>query len=191
MNDKPASSRKRLEASSFNGTAELARPDIPYVWLLMDKLTSFRDNLNLLNVNNHTSSESSISEYVSQMSRLFANSSFFCLLDSIGNKFNVPEFDRVILEAYMRDYVMINCNITYRIEVDLAVKLFKREFDQVVTDKTYSSSLKYSLPLVHHVFDSCRVKLDTLVSLLSQFDPRLSLAKYLFLLNSFKSNYEK
>lgn len=103
----------------------------------------------------------------------------------------MPEFDRVILEAYMRDYVMINCNITYRTEVDLAVKLFKREFDQVVTDKTYLSSLKYSLPLVHHVFDSCRVKLDTLVSLLSQFDPRLSLAKYLFLLNSFKSNYEK
>lgn len=158
---------------------KLARPEIPFVWLLIDKLSSFRENL--LNINK----PSSISEYVSHMSRLFGNSSFFCLLSSISNKFNVANFDQIILEAYMRDFVMINCNVSYQPEVDAAVQLFKREFDQIVTDNIYLRSFKYSLPLVHHVFENCRVKLITLMSL-SQFDPRLTLARYLIHLKIFK-----
>lgn len=145
---------------------ESVRPQIPFVWLLIHELSSLRENL--LNTNKFLS----ISEYASEMSRFFGQRPYYNLLVSIRDEFGQSSFDELILDAYMRDFIMVCCKATYRREIDSAVQFFKREFYAIIKDGSYLNNIKYSLPLVHFVFEGCRIKLDTLINL-SQFDPRI------------------
>lgn len=157
-----------------------ACPELPFAWLLVNKLNSLYDNSHnqYFNQPNSDNPESfTISDFLTNMSNILAQQPFYHLLLSVASNHRLENIHELILNAYIHDFILINSKAYFRQEIDQAVRLFKHELDNSIADPGYLSDSKLSLPLVHYVFDKCKVKIETLLSF-SQFDPRILEIRY-------------
>lgn len=195
---KRISSKKRLEtlssslSSSSTHEVESIRPQLPFFWLLVNKIASLHHNLleslkssrQLDDNDQRGNALPPVGEYLAHMCKFLGESSLYRLLTTIRAEFNVTDFDRHLLDAYTRDFLLINCQVTSPGEIEVGAALLQHDLAAFSDNLT---SLERSLSLVHYVFDKCRLKLEFYLKL-CRFDPKLTSKRYT-LVNSAVINF--
>lgn len=104
------------------------------------------------------------------------------MLNNIGNEFHLENFNKRLHNFYMVDFLLINCQITSKSELNAAAQLFEFEITKAITDANATdivviTNLTQSLPIVHYVYDKCKNKIDIYLSM-TRFEPRLVAEKF-------------
>ena len=121
--------------------------------------------------------------YLDKMSQFFQNSPLYQLLTNIGDEFKLKNFNKSLLDSYIYDFLLINCQISFSDELGMAAQLLDFEIDQalkkhrVENPGQYLTSLSHSLPIVHYVYDQCKLKIEIYLSM-TRFEWRLTSEKF-------------
>ncbi len=171
------------------------KPRLPFFWLLIDHLNNLYRNFIESNKPSLAIGPNgkifSFENYSIVISQFFEENNLYKLLNQIVGTYansstngqNSADFISLLIDSYIHDFVLINCHVSNRNDLDLIKHLLKSMFELSNDfDMKYRQNLNYSLPIIHYLFDKIKPKLELYLKF-SVFEPEV------FSSDAFKSVY--
>jgi len=157
--------------------SKMLRPRLPFFWLVIEQLNYLDKNLMIQRCGKSTNKETMlVEEYVRSVSQFFENSDIFLAINNSirdSGEINLVEF---VLEAYTEDFVLKNCSINSRKDLEVIIIVIKEKVKAIGKDIS-GRSLKNGLPLVHYVYDQINEEIGFYLRF-TQFERRINEAEF-------------
>lgn len=157
----------KKEFSQMYDENEDLKPSLPFFWLLINHLKSLYRNY----CESNSAQYLDLNSYASVISKFFEENSLYVLLEEIVHEKSLPDFSETLVDYYINDFLLISCKINNRQSLSLIKMILKLLINEL--DENYRSSLKYSLPMVHFVFDRYKTKFESYLKF-SSFEPLIN-----------------
>ena len=157
----------RFKKSIQERAVNSLRPSLPFSWILVNELNDFCKNF--LESSRNFDSDN----FLRTIPDLFENKPIYKAFSSIVLLHNINESD--LLELYINDFVLLSCeHMKLSEEIVIIKHVLKMLINERRSQFMHLSSLKFSLPLVHFVFEKFKAKLDVYLSF-STINPEINI----------------
>jgi hypothetical protein len=161
------------------------KPSLPFFWLLINQLSDFYSNflesnrfvdITKANMASKMGKSFDLNAYAMTISKLFKETNIYLLINDIISMYKnfsgkTFDFTEIILDAYIGDFLLMKCSVNTRTDLEIIKKIVKALLNQL--EDKYKNDIKYSLPMVHYVFESIKDKLDIYLKF-SKFEPAIN-----------------
>ena len=160
--------------------SKVIKANLPFFWLLINHLSKLYQNFIDSNNPNIAIAKNGkiydINTYSIVISQFFESNSIYLLLNQLVSTYSKEgeDFFSLLIDSYIHDFVLINCQVNNRNDLELISYLLETMFKtNNQLDSKYRGNLNYSLPIVHYLFDKVEDKLALYLKF-SAFEPTLN-----------------
>jgi E3 ubiquitin-protein ligase RNF213 len=148
-------------------------PSLPFFWVLINQLNDLYSNFITSNRISTLNNSFDLNAYAKVISNFFEENQLYKLINQIISQSlsKKIEFNQEILELYISDFLLMKCPVNSRDDLGIIKKIVKSLLSKL--DEKYKSDIKYSLPMVHYVFETIKNKFEIYLKF-TQFEPKIN-----------------
>ena len=151
-------------------------PSLPFFWLLINQLSDLYSNFitsNRFSAINNSENSFDLNLYAKVISNFFEETQLYKLINQIISQSvsKKKEFSEEILDLYIGDFLLMKCPVNSKDDLFIIKKIIKTLLCKL--DEKYKIDIKYSLPMVHYVFETVKNKFDIYLRF-TQFESKIN-----------------